>query len=618
MSPQRDYYCETNKHANCKRKRVLSRDISNNEFKLSWLNNKEIVEKYFISVLLPYYILNPYLSYRDLRSLGFRSFLERANKIEIGCFADIKNKYLKFAKDELLKFMVNEFGKEKLRNKLKYAQKRLEEVNLLICHDLINFKIDNIIDKDKLDKDFYFPNKAMLIISSFIYQTIEESSNYNYKDLTYKIIKDLKNNASWVREVSLKDLQLIIPNFDDNLYFSFIFYYLSDLIQMIFKLYQKNYGQVDSIIPLHINEFSKELIEEDITMGFTRNTLNKYLSQIFEFLKLECSDFNLERLSYQESLIDDGKSKECGVCHNIKPYSEFYMRTTNKPHYYCIECRNRIIALRNFKNKFLTISSINNNSIIGCSQCGLTIEYLPAISTHHPHSNKTVSYAEIRQKDLQYLIKKLKEERIVFRCVNCHSLELNYSYVFYNFKDFLMERNIFTNSTPILLNKKIDDLIIRSNFKVEKRELKRLLKKRYIIETLFGGYCVGCRNVGIDFLPAFHFHHSDHSIKEFTWSEHFRDLKIPEIIEIILDEQIICLCGNCHQLVEASHFPNIASDIFSKELSLQVKVLYQQLNSNIMNFKINENKISFYDPIDGIESNSDYYKKRYFGKNIDR
>lgn len=189
MSPQRDYYCETNKHANCKRKRVLSRDISNNEFKLSWLNNKEIVEKYFISVLLPYYILNPYLSYRDLRSLGFRSFLERANKIEIGCFADIKNKYLKFAKDELLKFMVNEFGKEKLRNKLKYAQKRLEEVNLLISHDLINFKIDNIIDKDKLDKDFYFPNKAMLIISSFIYQTIEESSNYNYKDLTYKISK---------------------------------------------------------------------------------------------------------------------------------------------------------------------------------------------------------------------------------------------------------------------------------------------------------------------------------------------------------------------------------------------------------------------------------------------
>ena len=472
----------------------------------------------------------------------------------------------------------------------------------------------------------YFSNKAMLIIASFIYQVFKGGLDCNFEIIISDILNDLNNKAEWVKQIPPNILNSIISKFNDSNYLSFLFYYLLDLAKIIFKLFQKNNDLIEITIPLSINEFVKELIEQDITMGFKKNTLNVYISRIFDNLKLKFNDFSLERLSYQEKLFDNGKSKECGICHEIKPYSEFHMRINNRPYYYCMECRNRIIALRDFKNKFITITTLNNNSIYGCFQCGLSIIYLPAISSHHPYSNKTITYSDIRHKDLNYLIKKLKEDKVIFLCHNCHSLELNYSYIFYHFKNLLTERDLFMNTTPITLNKKMDDLIIQSDFvsyemyapATIKRDLKRLLKKRYIIEALFGGYCVGCRKVGISFLPSFHFHHPDPNIKKYTWSEYFRDLKIPEIIKLILDEQIICLCGNCHQLIEAPHYPSIVGEIFDNEFMQQINFLYQQLYSNIINFKIDEDTISFYDPINGIEPDSDYYKERYFGINRGR
>lgn len=529
--------------------------------------------------------------------------------------------------------MITTFGESKFKEKLEYAKRQLKAVGIFVSDDEFNFHRYDKLNKGNVDeyvnKTYNFPKKAMLTISGFIYQElneINEAKNNDFEPIIYKIIKNLKDNALWIKEIPQYKLNLILSKFNDTNYLSFLFYYFLDLIKIIFKLIQKNNDHIEELIHLSIYQFIDELIDDNITMGFAKNTLNKYITEIFDYLKLKFNDFTLERLKYQEKLFNEGELKECGVCHKIKPYSDFYMRINGRPHYYCKDCRNRLISLRDSKNKLTAIYVINNNAEIGCRKCGLSVDYLPAIAAHHPISNKTITLAKIRHKDLEYIVNKLKQEKVQFLCFNCHSLELNYSYVFFYFRDFLTEKDLFLKSSPIILHKKMDTLIAQSDFVTDemyapatiKRDLKRLLKKRYIIEALFGGYCVGCRNVGINFLPSFHFHHPDPSIKKFTWSEYFRDLKIPEIIKIILDEQIICLCGNCHQLVEALHFPNIANEIFTNEFSVQIKLLYQQLYSNITNFKIDEDKISIYDPIDGIEQDSDYYKERYFGINRNR
>ncbi|MBD3341440.1 MAG: hypothetical protein GF353_20205, partial [Candidatus Lokiarchaeota archaeon] len=109
--------------------------------KWSWLS-KDLAEKYFLSVLLPYYIIEPNLNRNKLSLLGFSPFLKKIKKIKDIHFSKLKEKYLKHDKRKLLHLMNTNFGEDRIRRKLQNATSK------------INNLTDRILDKVILGTDY--------------------------------------------------------------------------------------------------------------------------------------------------------------------------------------------------------------------------------------------------------------------------------------------------------------------------------------------------------------------------------------------------------------------------------------------------------------------------------
>jgi len=101
--------------------------IQDSDSKWSWLTS-ELAEKYFVSVLLPYYIIKPKLHREDLYLLGFRPFFSKlSNQKEIH-FSVIKGKYLNLDAERLIEYLNEKFGVDKAKRKLENAKNRLSSI----------------------------------------------------------------------------------------------------------------------------------------------------------------------------------------------------------------------------------------------------------------------------------------------------------------------------------------------------------------------------------------------------------------------------------------------------------------------------------------------------------
>ena len=110
--------------------------------KWCWLiNNEEINEimitKYFISVLLPYYIIKEDLTRNDLKKLGFNPFLVKLSHCNYH-LDKIKELYLDCNKKDLVKI----FGEEKTLIKLERAEKKIDDLIKKKALKEINFYSD--------------------------------------------------------------------------------------------------------------------------------------------------------------------------------------------------------------------------------------------------------------------------------------------------------------------------------------------------------------------------------------------------------------------------------------------------------------------------------------------
>lgn len=123
-------------------------------------------------------------------------------------------------------------------------------------------------------------------------------------------------------------------------------------------------------------------------------------------------------------------------------------------------------------------------------------------------------------------------------------------------------------------------------------------KKRFIIEQLFDGKCAGCGQINVyNNLPALTFHHRNPEAKKESWSE-LRFLKTDEIINIIKEKDLICLCSNCHRLIYSTQFVHNYREIFSKIGLDQSDIekadkFYDTLFKNIANFKLKSNRMDY-------------------------
>lgn len=431
-----------------------------------------------------------------------------------------------------------------------------------------------------------FPKKLRLELSNYIFNHLFKNRILDEKIileiilLKFEIGDDFFQDSSFpndfkeIREKLLnKKLRIGIIN------------YLYDLIGVISKLFHYKKDEV-----FLVREFVSILYSESITLGMTQLSLENVIAEIFDFLKLNNTNFKLNRLKIK-SLFDDGEYKECSKCGEIKKYKEFD-KIENRLRYICRKCALINKSINLFKKKIKIFNILfGEQGLIKCCECNTSIENLPALELHHVNpTEKTASWRDIQNQDFKRILETLKKEDVIILCSNCHSKRQAKYYVNY---DTLILNNFFLETSEDVIDNIIYNFLKRKNsvYNVTmKRQIVKWIKKRIIVEKFFNGKCVGCKVDFVNYnLPALQFHHtlSEEKDELVSWQK-ISHLPIGKISYLIDKEECICLCGNCHRLIHAPNFmnnlQNILVDDMDKIIS-NVERKYEELLENVSNFK---------------------------------
>lgn len=299
----------------------------------------------------------------------------------------------------------------------------------------------------------------------------------------------------------------------------------------------------------------------------------------------------------RNKLFNDGERKECGRCHKIKSH-EYFRKRQGRLHSVCEKCRQIIKGITNFKKQIKVITDLFEKQ---CHNCYEGLQILPAMQFHHLYpSSKNFTWRTLRGRNIDEIIRIIKNENLQVLCKNCHACEevTNYD----KFKEIILSEKLSINNIG-----EIDEIIyneIKSNIKYKfdcrkgaqhrariKYRVKKWIKKRFVIEMLYEGVCIGCGNITTkENLPALEFHHRNPEKKEFKW-EKLSKHPINNIITILKNEDCICLCKNCHSLVHSVNFEQFYEEIFERDTSSinLVEEKYLIINENIHNFSFENN-----------------------------
>lgn len=454
-----------------------------------------------------------------------------------------------------------------------------------------NINIPLFLNSNTKVKIRNFPIKTRLILCKYILEAL------NHKIHQSKIINNIimnfaneKTTIYWIKKIpesELSNLREKLKLFEFRIALDI---YLQDLVKILIRLNDMNNHPQES---LNIKKFAATLIKDKINLGMTLGSLRLKLSQIIDYLNDQIKDFELLRKT-KKKLFDDGKEKECAKCHKIKPYEDFVKRKRGKVEFICTKCKLEASSVRMFKNKLSLISEIYEGKFnFKCNECESNISILPALEFHHPIQDfKNISWSKHRHANFNDIIKQLEDEKVLLLCANCHSLRQ--SKIFTRYREIILKKNLFLNSAE-----EIHELVLEYVEKVDrdkngnqrskiKYNVITWIKKRYIIEQLYQGKCVGCGKIKImDNLPAYDFHHKNFKLEKANGSIWRRILtkEVTTIIELLIKEECVVLCSNCHRLVHATHFNSNVDNILDGEFSKAAKLNYLNITNNIRKFK---------------------------------
>lgn len=288
----------------------------------------------------------------------------------------------------------------------------------------------------------------------------------------------------------------------------------------------------------------------------------------------------------QQELLNEGNIKECRRCHEFKSINDFekYMRSRKKA--YCRPCRLEYKQVRALQNKTNIIRNINGGKYAEkCPECNITIAKLPAFDFHHP-------IKELKTKEINFhgnwekTLSKLEQEKVIPSCRNCH-LKKQPKY-YSKYKELIENRNDFESSIKGI-EKKLYQLIY-SQFPdkghKEGYQIKSWISKRIVIERLYNGNCIGC---GEKDLQALQFHHRDITKKTFQKYDKLRYTTVEKIEKKLIQDDVVCLCGNCHRMTESYYFEKNHQEIVGTKYNREITTYYRNLKNNIKNFKFPAN-----------------------------
>ncbi|MBN1215342.1 MAG: hypothetical protein JXA99_07835 [Candidatus Lokiarchaeota archaeon] len=227
-------------------------------------------------------------------------------------------------------------------------------------------------------------------------------------------------------------------------------------------------------------------------------------------------------------------------------------------------------------------------------KCEFHIDYkfLPCLGYHHILEN----YKEIvKKKENKYILPKkllsynFNKALILMKtqigglkliCMNCHSIKHSLRY---NFTPLL---NFYRTISIDYIHKNIENVLNRvkqlanefysknrARYKITKTntlakiklDIKRailgFLKKKYVIEYLFGSdyTCPICKNVNInDHLTCFEAHHTNldllRDLKKIEFGQKYSHKSVSWLIKNLIIQECIFICSNCHAMINSTNY----------------------------------------------------------------
>jgi len=177
---------------------------------------------------------------------------------------------------------------------------------------------------------------------------------------------------------------------------------------------------------------------------------------------------------------------------------------------------------------------------------------------------------------------------------------------FRDFQNLILRDNLLEHTAEgidEIINFTINSHPNYSHLKEYKRaikiQIKKYIRKRFVMTKLFSGRCVGCGKANIfNLLPALEIHHLYPA--EITTKSNWVDMANQDCISIMnkmMKEKSICLCSNCHILVR-SKLNNYLEDVIKNSLTRREFIKnYKTIITNIKNFNYNVNQVDLSSPL---------------------
>jgi len=428
----------------------------------------------------------------------------------------------------------------------------IDKIQVKPSHAIIVKEIDeNMIIKS-------FPKKSRNIICEEMYRNLNEKKRISNTKIIDTLIKDLKDNKSyprWINKLPVAEFEelrnkLAKDNISNEFEGSILKYFgeLTNLVKDLRDLNKENQA-------INFSELSRNLIKQNRGLNLTKRGLEEAISGVYNHIKNNFDDFKLERAK-RKAILGTESEKE---------------------------------SIRCLKKEYKLLIEMNDGNYGGkCSNpsCLTDFKRLPAFDFHHEDPTiKTTTWSDIMHKKYDEIKNILEAQKVKPICKNCH-LPDN-AKIFNNFKDIILKKDLFTYSSKDIdkiINLKLNKFVKENNTNYTaaslKFEVKRWIKKRSVIEQVFNGKCISC---GEGRLPSLQVHHTNQNLKVHKWGDVSRKWNIKKLInEYIIEEECVCLCGNCHAMINTKNFENNIEEVLGEKYIQEVEADYNKINRAIM------------------------------------
>lgn len=564
--------------------RYITKDFKN------WLDNKENsqeLQKICNSIIKRNEIKNFIIDLIQTTNLNQTQIVEVLNNLGLSFNLEtIKNVALKYIYQENMKLYSKRFPRGLHRRERIVITKSVSK-----DYDIPGVKTPQIFI---YDNKFRLSINFIKTLSEITYNLLLRSGLKDKQDIFKENIVIEKKVKNYIKISNILDHSPINnPRFKQ-----FLDKTIKDFTVIIRSLVIYNEKSKGELFKL--KSFAQELIKRNYNLESALFTLrSKILPEIIDHLNHIFTDFNLKKAS-KRTLEQDEIGKVCGYCGIKKAWSEFQKISKGGYLSKCKKCTSVYGEILKYKKKLRLLFELQNGRFKGkcsTSNCPTDFLLLPAFDFHHPY-RKNNSWIKLLKKKYQTLKVLLEEDGVFPLCKNCHASKQQS--ILLDYKNLILSQYLFRNKSGKQKNTKeinnmIDEAILNYPNLKDKLEkdsqyighvkymIKSWIRKRAIVEQLYGGNCNNCGETNLSSLT---FHHINPEKKKDISSGAFRKLSIKQLADKMIQEECICLCANCHAMIEATIFREHSEEIFvdmgKKDIYVKrINYFYENLTKNI-------------------------------------